>query len=53
MWLACLIFLIGDHLHIHILLGVGLSFTHFFLRVVDLGFDLPLLKGFNNLEAEV
>jgi diadenosine tetraphosphate (Ap4A) HIT family hydrolase len=40
MRLAGLGLLIGDHLHIHILPGVGLSITHFPLRFVSLDFDL-------------
>ena len=39
--------------YIHILPGVGLSITHFFLRFVGLDFDLPLLDCFEELGAEV
>jgi hypothetical protein len=40
MQLAGLGFLIGDHLHIHILPVVGLSITQFLLRFVGLDCDL-------------
>ena len=53
MQLACLKFLIRDHLHIHILPGVGLSISHIFLLFVGLGFDLPQLDGFEEFEAKV
>ena len=53
MRLAGLKLSIGDNLHIHILPGVGLSITHFFLRFVGLEFDLPQLDGFEELEAKV
>ena len=51
--LAGLRFVIGGHLHIHILSGVGSRCQSFPLCFVDLDFDLPQLDGFEEFEAEV
>ena len=53
MRLAGLRFVIGGHLHIHILSGVGSRCQSFPLCFVDLDFDLPQLDGFEEFEAEV
>ena len=53
MSLAGLRFVIGGHLHIHILSGVGSRCQSFPLCFVDLDFDLPQLDGFEEFEAEV